>query len=162
MKDVVTFTNLLGFSTAYFSVVVYAWLWLLQWLVTIYIVRGLNPHITRLGFLDGRLWLISIKLFYHRSCPVKLTISHQYECLNLLTFNDEIISEIDFKILQPESLFMMSECSSLTAFRTYNVPAVWPRIKSRGPLLRQLRAWPGLILLIISKRILYMSIWTRF
>ena len=127
----------------------------------IHIVRGLNPHITRLGFLDGRLWLISIKLFYHRSCPVKLTISHQYECLNLLTFNDEIISEIDFKILQPESLFMMSECSSLTAFRTYNVPAVWPRIKSRGPLLRQLRVWPGLILLIISKRILYMIIWLR-
>ena len=42
-------------ASAYFSVVVYAWLWLLQLLVTIYIVRGLNPHITRLGFLDGRL-----------------------------------------------------------------------------------------------------------
>ena len=47
----------------------------------------------RLGFLDGRLWLISIRLFYDRSHTVKLTISNQYKCLNLLTFNDEIISE---------------------------------------------------------------------
>ena len=135
---------------------------LLLWLLNIDIVQGLNLHMIRLGFLDGRLWWISIKLFYHRSYPVKLTTSHQYECSNLLTFNEEIIWEIDFKIFQPENLFMMSECSSLTAFSTYNVPAVWPRIKSRGPLLRQLRAWPGLILLIISKRILYLSIWPSF
>ena len=144
--------------SAYFVFVVYVWLWLLLWLLYIYIVQGLNPHMIRLGFLGGRLWLISIKLFHYRSHPVKLTISHQYEYLNLLTFN-EVISEIDIKIFQPENLFMMSECSRLTAFRTIDV---WPRIKSRGPLLRQLRAWPGLILLIISKRILYMSIWTRF
>ena len=149
-------------SSTYFAFVVYVLLCLPLWLLNIDIVQGLNLHMIRLGFLDGRLWLISIELFYHRSCPVKLTISHQYECSNLLTFNEEIIWEIDFKIFQPENLFMMSECSSLTAFSTYNVPAVWPRIKSRGPLLRQLRAWPGLILFLISKRILHMTIWLRF
>lgn len=82
----------LVYNPAYFAFVVYVWLWLLLWLLNIYIVEGLNPHMIRLGFLDGRLWLISIKLFHYRSRPVKLTISHQYECLNLLTFNDEIIS----------------------------------------------------------------------
>ena len=82
----------LVFNSAYFAFVVYVWLWLLLWVSNIYIVLGLNPHMIRLGFLDGRLWLIAIKLFHYRSRPVKLTISHQYECLNLLTFNDEIIS----------------------------------------------------------------------